>query len=800
MSLNYFVGENPFEKAITGGSSQIRFLHAETIGITLLTILGLAVFGLILTIFEFLRWKPGYHELFYPNLECFEYACPCCNSRLMKMISSKTIARLKAPFGWLIILFNISEKESLDRIGIDGMVYLGFLKMAFMLFLLVTVMMASVVPIHVAHASGFNYLILELDKLDAIISNFSISHINNQSGYLWIHVICVYIISCLTLALLVRTQKRIQKLKRYRLCYISQEERIHFRTLLFQGDCRSLLNVKLCLSSGNLAGIESIEYYDSSDAILNQTFEKCGRSLDKLEKLYMSWCFSIDRYDQRGYRRLLWWAPYNESRIKVLHNQMADYEKRIPTSKLMELRPKSWIKYDRDEIDHYSRKLQDTASLFLTEQARLARTEQLHAIFVTFTKPSLAQLAMKDFVTVELSPHPHDIKWGCLQIPLAHRRLRSATVFVAFLAIVHLSIGPFSLIILFANLDNLGMIPIFGSVTRIKSLKWLYFFLKNIAPVLIMRPFNRAIKAALKGELLQVYSAKILYLLFTAAISNCEFRVSKSRIRESLFHKHFIFLIISMKIILPFSSSALKLLSLDSYDLISTLKAIAHVFPLASSFFIRYILLRLIFLPEFLLKPIRPYFRIFKTLFHSTPRGFSEWDKKKRALSISFILPTQLLLFIVVLSYSIISPMILLPGTIYFAISWMVAKSQLLFVQSRHADQDGKYWPIIFNRCFIGLYTQQFVLSCILAAKEAYACSLVTAALVPLTGLAQVYITYQASFIFDALEEITTEKKDLDCKNTNQSMHSIYVNPLRNATVPLIWLPKAISHLVFPVG
>ena len=80
MSLNYFGIENPLEKAIAGGSSQIRFLHAETIGIMLLTGLGLAVFGLILTIFEFLRLKPGYYELFYPNRECFEYACLCCIS------------------------------------------------------------------------------------------------------------------------------------------------------------------------------------------------------------------------------------------------------------------------------------------------------------------------------------------------------------------------------------------------------------------------------------------------------------------------------------------------------------------------------------------------------------------------------------------------------------------------------------------------------------------------------------------------------------------------------------------------
>jgi hypothetical protein len=67
-----FLGKNPFEKAITGPETQLRFFHAETNGIALLTGLGATVFLLILAVYEILRRMPAYEYVFFPNQDTFE--------------------------------------------------------------------------------------------------------------------------------------------------------------------------------------------------------------------------------------------------------------------------------------------------------------------------------------------------------------------------------------------------------------------------------------------------------------------------------------------------------------------------------------------------------------------------------------------------------------------------------------------------------------------------------------------------------------------------------------------------------
>ena len=66
------LGTNPFESAITEPENRIRFFHAETLGITVLTGLGCAVFCLIVGIYEILRRRPDKIHLFFPNEESFE--------------------------------------------------------------------------------------------------------------------------------------------------------------------------------------------------------------------------------------------------------------------------------------------------------------------------------------------------------------------------------------------------------------------------------------------------------------------------------------------------------------------------------------------------------------------------------------------------------------------------------------------------------------------------------------------------------------------------------------------------------
>ena len=87
-------------------------------------------------------------------------------------------------------------------------------------------------------------------------------------------------------------------------------------------------------------------------------------------------------------------------------------------------------------------------------------------------------------------------------------------------------------------------------------------------------------------------------------------------------------------------------------------------------------------------------------------------------MNYSYVLPTQIILFIVLQTYSILTPLILIPGTLYFGFSWIIAKNQFLFVYDKNRDTFGRYWTIICNRCVSGMYLSQIIFASILALKQ----------------------------------------------------------------------------------
>ena len=63
------------------------------------------------------------------------------------------------------------------------------------------------------------------------------------------------------------------------------------------------------------------------------------------------------------------------------------------------------------------------------------------------------------------------------------------------------------------------------------------------------------------------------------------------------------------------------------------------------------------------------------------------------------VLPQVLLMLVITLSYSVISPVMLIFGLCYFGNAFMVWKYQVLYVYGREWEAGGVWWPQIFNRC-----------------------------------------------------------------------------------------------------
>jgi hypothetical protein len=66
-----------------------------------------------------------------------------------------------------------------------------------------------------------------------------------------------------------------------------------------------------------------------------------------------------------------------------------------------------------------------------------------------------------------------------------------------------------------------------------------------------------------------------------------------------------------------------------------------------------------------------------------TPRDYAE-ARAPQNFMYGWAYPTPLLMFVVVLEYSTVAPLILLFGTVYFAMAFLVYKYQLLYGKRSH--------------------------------------------------------------------------------------------------------------------
>ena len=94
--------------------------------------------------------------------------------------------------------------------------------------------------------------------------------------------------------------------------------------------------------------------------------------------------------------------------------------------------------------------------------------------------------------------------------------------------------------------------------------------------------------------------------------------------------------------------------------------------------------------------------QFYRTFLCKTPRDYAEVFAP-RMYNFGWGYPVPVFMFVVILVYSTISPLILVFGVIYFAMSYLVCKYQLLYVYFHSYEVAGRMWPMVFSRIIIGL-------------------------------------------------------------------------------------------------
>jgi Calcium-dependent channel, 7TM region, putative phosphate len=180
----------------------------------------------------------------------------------------------------------------------------------------------------------------------------------------------------------------------------------------------------------------------------------------------------------------------------------------------------------------------------------------------------------------------------------------------------------------------------------------------------------------------------------------------------------------------------------------------------------------------------------------------------------------HILVFIVVLCYSVISPLVIFPGIIYFGSAWFVYKNQLLYVYVKSSESHGAYWYMAWKRSVVGLGVFQFLTAGLLSAKKAPYPAVFVGMLVPLTYIFFLYcegcfskhdIVVPLEHLYgkvpsgegdeslpfdqDSLQRVSV-RSPLGFEAGKKKEHDRYTSPAISQPLPQLWIPKYIEHLV----
>ncbi|GAA99842.1 uncharacterized protein L969DRAFT_91783 [Mixia osmundae IAM 14324] len=390
----------------------------------------------------------------------------------------------------------------------------------------------------------------------------------------------------------------------------------------------------------------------------------------------------------------------------------------IPGKKRPTVRP-GWFRSKVDALNYYAQLFRDADEA--VRDRRAGRFYPTDIAFVTFEKLSDAQVASQvvhypqpEILRATLAPEPRDIHWGNMALSDNSITVRAIIVNVTTLLLLLFWFIPVGLLASLLNIKTVEKYAPWLAKALAKNVT-VQAFVSNTLPTLAIVIFNQTLP----------------YII--SALCTFKGLRAKSWIEYSLMKVYFMFLLFTVFFIF-LAVQTLSLLVELADKPTKILEKLATSLPGGRNFFISYVMLQgLAIMPLQLvqLSTVVPrwFCRIFLT---RTPRDHAELNAPP-ILNLGQVYPQAILIFIICLNYSIIAPLVLLFGTCYFGMAYLVYKYNFLFVYYKPYESRGQAWPIAFGRLSLGLIIFQLFMTGLFTTREAFEFSVAMAPLILFT-------------------------------------------------------------------
>ncbi|KAK2989953.1 hypothetical protein RJ640_004116, partial [Escallonia rubra] len=623
-----------------------------------LTSLGtsFAIFVILMLLFTWLSRKPGNNVVYYPN-------------RMWRGLDPyENGARTRNPFAWIREALSSSEEDVIAISGVDTAVYFVFLTTVLgILVFSGLVLLPLLLPVAATDNyvpktnSTSNNTFNDLDKL-------SMGHIKPKSLRLWAFVIATYWVSFVTYFLLWKAYNHVSGLRAAALI-----------TPQVRAEQFSVLVRDIPPSPEGQTRKEQVDTYFKT--IYPESFYR-SMVVTENKQVNKIWV------ELEGYKKKLAHAEA----VYALSKKTGKPEGTRPMNKIGFL---GLIGKKVDTIEYCNEKINELTPKLEAEQKVTLREKQQASALVFFTSRFTAAAAaqslharMVDTWTVMDAPEPRQIIWTNLSKSFCERQIRQYVVYIiVFLTIVFFMI-PIAFISAFTTLENL---------------KKLLPFLK---PIINQDAIRTALEAFLPQIALIVFLALLpKYLLF---LSKAEGIPSESHTIRAASGKYFYFIVLNVFLGVTVGGtlfSTLKTIEKEPRKIVSLL---GSSLPANATFFLTYVALH-----SFVGYGLELSRIVALIIYHLKRKYLCKTEAELKEawtpgdLGYATRIPKDLLIVTLVLCYSVIAPVIIPFGVIYFGLGWLVLRNQALKVYVPSYESYGRLWPHVHTRILAALILYQ---------------------------------------------------------------------------------------------
>ncbi|KAF2070176.1 hypothetical protein CYY_008503 [Polysphondylium violaceum] len=332
--------------------------------------------------------------------------------------------------------------------------------------------------------------------------------------------------------------------------------------------------------------------------------------------------------------------------------------------------------------------------------------------FITFSRMSFASQAARCVYSkdngkfiVTSAPELKNIKWKNMIVPRRERLVRRTVASFIFFGLFCFWTIPVTAISAASKIEKLSKVPV---------LSWLVSLVE----------LNDYLQGLVEGYLPSL--ALVAFMGLLPLIIKLIVHISKEDTRTLFYHKVFstywAFLVVNVFLVVTISGSVLSILFqvIENLTLGQIVSLLGASLPTQSSFFINYILVQsLTSVPLDIVRPIELIFGVIRASRESSP------NEKIKAMShddptslTSIKYARELLIFVITLSYSTLSPLIIPFGLLYFLIDYFVSKYNHIYSFCPKYQSGGILWPLVFNRLCVGLVIYQITAIGIFILKQ----------------------------------------------------------------------------------